>query len=193
MKRAHRNARSFASVLGETNDLSAKMSALDAGPLSLFQKVLLTTDGTVTGLIELYAGETIRVRKIDQKIIRDVAPVELGVPMGTPLLQRRILLSGKTENYLFAESLFVFDQLSTSTQRRLLESDEPIGLIWRDERIETYREIIEHRLEICRTVAAYFALSANTPILSRTYLIFHRAKPFGIITEKFPITSFRER
>ncbi|BBB93442.1 MAG TPA: hypothetical protein PKA28_17855 [Methylomusa anaerophila] len=34
--------------------------------LSLFQKILLTTDGTVTHLLRLYTGETIRVNKIEK-------------------------------------------------------------------------------------------------------------------------------
>ncbi|HEX3541197.1 MAG TPA: hypothetical protein VHT75_12245, partial [Acidimicrobiales bacterium] len=36
-------------------------------PLSTFQRVLLMTDGTVTDVLEVYAGEAIRVVILDQR------------------------------------------------------------------------------------------------------------------------------
>ena len=41
---------------------------LDQNDLSLFQKVMLTTYGTVTHLFDLYTGEKIKVNKIDHRI-----------------------------------------------------------------------------------------------------------------------------
>ena len=159
--------------------------------LSLLQKILLTTDGTVTELLTLYTGEMIRVKKIEQAVTRDGAPSELKVPRETSLLKRKILLSGATKSYLFAESCFVFEQLSKSLQYKLLETDQPIGMLWKEERIEIYREVIDYKIVPCEAISSFFNLQSHIPILSRTCLIFNSGKPFGIITESFPSTYFR--
>lgn len=160
--------------------------------LSLFQHILLATDGTVTDLIALYAGESIRVKKLEQAIRLDVAPPALGCAEPTRLLSRKILLSGANKNYLYADSLFVFERFSKSIQDQLLNTDKPIGLMWKEERLETYREIVEQKVESCPEIANYFDLPATAMFVSRTYLIHHAGKPLGAITEKWPLSYFRD-
>jgi len=153
---------------------------------------LLTTDGTVTRLLELYTGEKIRVKKIEQKITVGNAPDVLCCGDNEPLLRRNILLCGPAKNYLYAESHFVFEKLSRSIQYKLLETDIPIGLLWEEEKTEMYRKIIEHKSEPCETSSLYFDLEPSSHMLSRTYIVFNKNQPFGIITEKFPISYFRD-
>ncbi len=160
-------------------------------PLSTFQKILLTTDGTVTDLIALYTGESIRVKKVGQKMFLSDNSQNFFCPPETPLLERNVLLCGASKNYLYAESVFVVGLLSHSIQYKLLETDCPIGLMWKEEKLDMYRDILGHKTEICDTVAAYFDVPPQTPIISRTYSIYHRGKILGTITEKFPITYFR--
>jgi chorismate-pyruvate lyase len=159
--------------------------------LSLFQKILLATDGTVTDLIGIYTGETIRVKKLEQAIKLDTAPAALECTEPTRLLGRKILLSGASRNYLYADSLFVFERFSKSIQEQLLNTDRPIGLMWKEERLETYREIVEQKVESCAAIASYFAMSASALFVSRTYLIHQAGKPLGAITEKWPLSYFR--
>jgi chorismate-pyruvate lyase len=159
--------------------------------LSLFQKILLATDGTVTDLIALYTGESIRVKKLEQSIQLGIAPPELRCSAPTRLLHRRILLSGLSRNYLYADSTFVFERFSKSIQEQLLNTDKPIGLMWKEEKLETYREIVEQKVEPCAEIAAYFDLPATAPFVSRTYLIHNSGLPLGAITEKWPVSLFR--
>ena len=63
--------------------------------------------------------------------------------------------------------------------------------MWKEEKLETYREIVEQTVEPCSEAAAHFGLSANEPFVSRTYLIHHAGKPLGAITEKWPVSYFR--
>jgi chorismate-pyruvate lyase len=165
---------------------------LNRDNLSLFQKVLLATDGTVTDLIALTTGQAIRVKKLEQTVRTDTAPPELRCSESTRLLQRRILLAGPTQNYLYADSLFVFERLSAATQQQLLNTEKPIGLLWKDERLETFREIVDQRIEICPLLAPHFDLPASVEFVSRKYLIHHKGKPLGAITEKWPMSLFRE-
>lgn len=159
--------------------------------LSLFQRILLATDGTVTDLIALYAGEPIRVQKLAQEIREECAPVELKCAGPTRVLTRRILLSGATKNYLYADSQFVFERLSKSIREQMLNTDRPIGLLWKEERLETYREIVRQSVEPCAAIAQYFGLPTSAPFVSRSYLIHHMGKPLGMITEKWPTSYFR--
>ena len=159
--------------------------------LSLFQKILLATDGTVTDLLALYTGETIRVKKLGQSIRDDVAPEILHCKGLTRLLNRQILLSGANRNYLYADSIFVFERFSKSIQEQLLNSDRPIGLIWKEERLEMHREIIEQKVEPCAEIALHFSVPVEAPFVSRTYLIHHAGKPLGAIMEKWPLSYYR--
>jgi chorismate-pyruvate lyase len=160
--------------------------------LSLFQRILLATDGTVTDLIALYAGEPIRVKKLVQTISEDSAPAELQCSGPTRMLSRRILLTGATKTYLYAESQFVLERLSKSIQDQMLNTDRPIGLLWKEERLETFREIVRQSVEPYAAIAQYFDLPTSAPFVSRTYLIHHGGRPLGMITEKWPLSYFRE-
>ncbi|MBC7982403.1 MAG: DUF98 domain-containing protein [Candidatus Obscuribacterales bacterium] len=177
----------------QTKTTSSTNEPADNPSLSLFQKILLSTDGTVTDLIALYTGEPIRVTKLDQSIRTDVAPEALQCAGPTKLLSRKILLSGASRNYLYADSLFVFGRFSESIRQQLLQTDRPIGLMWKEERLETYREIVEQKVEPCAEITRYFNLPESAPFVSRTYLIYQAGKPLGAITEKWPLAFFREQ
>lgn len=160
--------------------------------LSLLQRILLMTDGTVTDLLKLYAGEAISARRLEQTITRNNTQPLLSVPPETPLLKRRVVLCGDKTNYLYAESFLVFDMLTETMRYKLLETDCPMGRVWKEEKLEMYRDVIEHRIAPCPRVSIYFDVPFHIPILSRTYLVFVRNKPFGVVTESFPSTHFRE-
>lgn len=159
--------------------------------LTLFQKVLLNTDGTVTQLLELYTGQPIRVQKLGQHIAPCAASESLQTNATDPILNRCILLRTEQRNLLYAESLFVVDRLPAAVRQQLIETDRPIGLLWRDHRMETYREIVMQQREPVGELARHFDLPAQATLLARSYLIFHQARPMGMITEKFPLDYFR--
>jgi chorismate-pyruvate lyase len=163
--------------------------------LSLFQKVLLVTDGTVTQLIELYTGESIRVRKIENQIVGNhVVPTavqhSLQTDDGNALLKRIILLCGEAKSYLYAESYFVMERLPADMRSRLETTNIPIGLLWREARLETHREIIAYHRERNADVAAHLGVDADAELLSRTYLLYTNRQPMGMISEKFPASYF---
>lgn len=158
--------------------------------LSLFQKIFLTTDGTFTDLLKIYTGEKIHVKKIKQQIY--LSTDENFCEQDTPLLRRVVLLSGRAKNYVYAESTFVFEQFPRSIQYKVLETDQPIGLLWKAEKMETYREVQGYKVELSEAVAFHLGIEPNTPIISRSYTINYNKKLMGIITEKMSLTSFRE-
>lgn len=165
--------------------------------LSLFQKVLLVTDGTVTQLVELYTGETIRVQKIENQIVAsDSAPESVQSILQTSkddsLLKRIILLCGAQKSYLYAESWFVMQRLPADMRMKLETTNIPIGLLWREAKLETHREIIEYRRERNAVVSDHLGVDKQSELLSRTYLLYTSRQPMGVITEKFPAGYFVE-
>ncbi|HEU5134412.1 MAG TPA: chorismate pyruvate-lyase family protein [Steroidobacteraceae bacterium] len=161
----------------------------DDDALSVAQKVLLTTDGTVTQLLEIYTGERIRVRKLGHALVTG-APAALGVSATEPVLCRRILLQGATQAYMHAQSWLVPARMPKGMQETILQTDTPIGQLWKAARLETFREIIDFRRERDSEVAALFGAGAGAALLSRTYLISAGGAPMGLIVEKFPATYF---
>jgi chorismate-pyruvate lyase len=167
----------------------AQMPTTIESKLGLFEQILLATDGTVTDLVALYTGEKIRVNKLHQSLECRPAPREFVCTTPTRLLSRRILLAG-SRNYLFAESVFVFERFSLSLQEQLLRTETPVGLLWKEARLETFREIVAKKIEPCAEIAEYFNLPPHAEFVSRTYLIHHRDEPLGSITEKWPVGLF---
>ena len=161
--------------------------------LTLFQKVLLTTDGTVTELLGLYTGEAIKARKLSQSLAAGLGASHLDAPADAPVLHRTIMLCGRRtgRDLLFAESFFVFGHFPQAVQDGLLHTEQPIGLLWREARLEMYREIVDRRIERNPDTSAHFGLPPETDILSRTYTIAHGGRPLGVITEKFPAHLLR--
>lgn len=161
--------------------------------LSLFQKTLLVTDGTVTDLLRLYTKKEITVEKINQELILSSIEDSKLCIEETPILKREILLGHKNDNYVYANSKFIFENISPKGQYELLETDKPIGLLWKEEKIDTFRDIIEVRTEICDDLTSYFNVAKGTIFLTRTYIIYNNLKTLGMITEKFPSTYFTDK
>ena len=159
--------------------------------LSLFEKILLATDGTVTDLIALFAGERILVQKLEQTIHEGLAPLDLQCATPTRLLRRRILLSGKTRNFLYAESQFLLDRLPETVRESMLHTDQPVGLSWKEARLETFREVLGQSIGPRAAIAQHFDVSTSANFVSRTYLVHHAGRPLGMITETWPMNSFR--
>lgn len=155
--------------------------------LSVLQKVLLITDGTVTQLLEIYTREKITVQKLEHSLVTG-APSSLSVTATEPVLSRRILLRGSARPYMYARSWLVPSRMPRGMQEAILQTDTPIGQLWKAARLETFREIIDFRRERDSEVSALFGVDSE--LLSRTYLISAGGMPLGLITEKFPTTYF---
>src|SRR5688572_17449884 len=98
-------------------DLDQSLERRSIHPLSLsaLQRILLTTDGTVTDILEAFSGESVRVVKLFQEAKRiDHAVPALQLPWGENVLRRKILLQGRMSlvNLIYAESIIALDRLT---------------------------------------------------------------------------------
>ena len=166
--------------------------------LSIFQRVLLITDGTVTELLEQYLGEAIKVVKLDEGIKKELTQLphlhqNIINSNDHIFLRRETLLQGQQtlNNWLYAESTIVVNNLAPDFRRDLLESHEPIGKLWSKYRCETYKTIVDARKECAGNLAKHFNIQATDEMISRTYSVYSNKQIIMIITEKFPSQFFR--
>jgi chorismate-pyruvate lyase len=147
----------------------------DDPALSVLQRVLLTTDGTVTHILEAYGRERVEVAKLAQSLGDLPVPAAPGVAAvrKEKVLRRSILLRGSKSgtNYLYAESVIMADRLEPSVRLGLILTNKSIGRLLVENRTEAFRDIV-------------------ATLISRTYHVVARERPIMTITEKFPTTSF---
>jgi len=174
---------------------SLKKSHIDPAKLSVFQRIILTTDGTLTEILEAYLSEKIRLVKLSE-IIEPISGdnLLLDIASGQEVMQRKILLQGKISrnNWVYAESILVPDRLDEKLKNGLLVSQEPMGRLWLEHRLETFKEIVDSAREPAEDLADYFKIKRSDKLLSRTYRVFSGRRPIILITEKFPENFYRD-
>lgn len=172
---------------------SLTRSHVDPGRLSTFQRILLTTDGTLTDILEAYLFEQIQMVKLSEALIaapKDIKALEL--EEGSQVIDRRILLRGKIsrKNFVYAESFLVPDRLAPQFKQELLTSKTPLGRLWLEYKLETFKEIIDTAKEPASDLSTHFRISPEDQLFSRTYRVFSKGVPIMTITEKFPESYF---
>ena len=168
-------------------------SHIDPAELSTFQRILLTTDGTLTHILEAYLYEPIQVVKLSEKLTtltQDIKGMDLA--KGTEVIARKILLRGRISrrNFLYAESILVPERLEKRFRNELLKTKTPIGKIWLEHRVETFKEIIDSGKEHNNLLGNYFGVETGTDFFFRTYCVYSNRQATMMITEKFPASFF---
>lgn len=173
---------------------SLKRSPINPKDISPFQRILLTTDGMVTEILEAYLWERIKVIKLFQDyFILDNEIPSLEVGKGCKVMQRKVLLCGRLsqKNHLYAESIIIPDRLDEKIRDSLLNTSKPIGLLILENRLETFREILDCGKEEAQDLAVYFNIKRNDFLIFRTYRVFSNHLPIMLITEKFAENGMR--
>lgn len=148
--------------------------------LGVLARILMTSDGTVTIMLEQIVGEPI----VTEGIVHSAAPVDPGVTAALPypaasLVRRTTRLVGAVTGRLYvrATSVFAPDALPDRVRTALARTGEPIGRLLRRERVESFREIL-----------AIDVPAGGSP--SRRYLINIGGRPAVHIEEIFTANCF---
>jgi chorismate-pyruvate lyase len=175
--------------------VSMRRSGIDPGTLKELHRILLTTDGTVTDILEAYHRERMTVVALHQDTVpASTLPRAQQVALGietTPdaeVLTREILLRGEISEscHVYATSVIVLDRLAAPVRLGLLDKKQPIGHLLLEHRIATFKEIIDCHRDPAGALAPHFGISDRAPMLSRTYVVSVANQPLMFITEKFP-------
>jgi chorismate-pyruvate lyase len=157
--------------------------------VSALERVLPVIGGTVTEVLEQHLGEPLCASQLDQQITVCAEPLPvLALADGELVLERRVLLRGATTSapVLYAESLIALDRLDPRFRDDLLTTEQPIGRLIREYRVEIFRELLHCERACNGQAAALFGLPRATPVLSRTYRMSTGGQPVMRITEWFP-------
>jgi len=166
-----------------------RVSLRDLAALDPLARVLATTDGTVTDLLEAWANEPVTIRRLAQRrgeLSRQVVDLDAGA--GVSVLRREVVLCGERTGspLLYAESLIVLDRIPRVVAEGLLVRRTPIGRLLRESGLETYRELLNLGILTFQALAASFAKRTDDLVVSRTYRIIAGARPLMLINERFP-------
>ncbi len=153
-------------------------------------RVLLTTDGTVTEVLSAFYGEEIDICVLSQgfRAYEGQHNQELNAQVGTRMLDRSIVLSGRRSGAIYAAafSRIVPSHLPIGMQEALLAGRDPIGKLMLDQHLETFREIVScgecpaadvpHLGERC---VAALQVPSHHPVVWRTLCATFRAAAGG--------------
>ena len=172
---------------------SLSKSPLNLSELSTLQRMILITDGTLTDILEVCLLEKISIVKLSEKLInldQDI-PV-LNLKSGDKIIKREIFLQGRVskKNLIYAESIIVPERIDKRFKEQLLNSEKPIGKLWLEYRVETFKEIVDLSQEAAGDLAKNFQISPEEKLFSRSYRVFSQNQPIMMITEKFPESYF---
>jgi chorismate-pyruvate lyase len=171
--------------------VSMKRSGIDPESLKDVHRIILTTDGTVTDILEAYTREAMKIELLRQESASaDSEPSArwLHDAPGTAILRREILLRGEISGscHLYARSVIAVERLPAAIRDGLLEKKQPIGHLLLQHRVHTFKEIVECRREPASQLASVFALGNDAPLLSRSYIVSIDHHPVMEITEQLP-------
>lgn len=158
-----------------------------------FQRMLMKANGTVTAMLEAYLDEPILVVKLSENL----TDMELKIPKiqlnnKEKVISRKVLLKGKISrhNFIYADSLILINNLEERFSNELLNTKKPIGKLWSEQKVETFKEIIDSGKEPANELSTYFCIEPENILLYRTYSVSSQGKVTMIITEKFPENYF---
>ena len=158
-------------------------------------RILLTSDGTLTNLLEQLTGEQIVVTRLSQS--RGTADAESAALLASApdrLLSRSTRLVGAVTGtaYIDAVSTIAIDELPTSLRADLVSTEEPIGRLLRRHRIESFREMLGWEV-YDQGRSAPEPHGRTPPSASRRYRVFTAGAPTLLIQEFFAASCFAGR
>ncbi|MCS7130239.1 MAG: chorismate pyruvate-lyase family protein [Archaeoglobaceae archaeon] len=154
-------------------------------------RILLTTDGSITAIIEAYTQKSVEVETVEQKVVLANAEIAraLKISEGEEVNYRVVYLKVGSEIYAKAISYTPLKRLEDSFKEDLMRADIPIGKILKKHNIEARREINWGKVVSNIEMANEFGV--NKPlILVRNYNIIHKGEILMNITEFFPMERF---
>lgn len=156
------------------------------------QKILLTTDGSITAILDVLYGK-ISLSTLDQHFEdADKEHAQLvNVDEGDEINYREVIMHKDEKPLIYAISHIPLSRCSRDVCADLVRADIPIGRILKNYNIESRREIknifIEKPNETLKTL-----FKTDEDMLARDYVIINNDEILMWIKEVFPISYFTE-
>ena len=156
------------------------------------QKILLTTDGSITAILDVLYGK-ITLTTLDQHFENaDEEHAKLvNVEEGTEINFREVIMHRDEKPLIYAISHHPLARCSKEVCADLIRADIPIGRILKNYHIESRREIRNIFIERPNdTLKDLF--KTNEDMLARDYVIINNDEILMWIKEVFPVSYFTE-
>lgn len=156
------------------------------------QKILLTTDGSITAILDVLYGK-INLFTIDQHFgVADENHAKLvNVDAGDEINFREVIMHKGSKPLIYAVSHVPLGRCSDEICSDLLRADIPIGRILKNYKIESRREVnnifIEKPDEKLQDL-----FKTDEDFLARDYVIINNEEILMWIKEMFPVSYFTE-
>ncbi len=165
----------------------------DLSKLPPFLRTLLVMDGTVTKALEAWFWEPVKVVPLNiesRELNKVIAGLESKI--GDKALQREVILQGVDSERIFAcaRSTVLLKNLPKEIGEALELGKIGIGGLFREQGLETYREIIDIDYYSAPNSDDELLLHLKGEFISRSYQIWVNQNPVIIVTEFFPLKMF---
>jgi chorismate-pyruvate lyase len=163
----------------------------EVGKLSNAQKIILTTDGSVTTILDVIRGH-VKIETLEQKFVEADLEIALllNIEVGD-MVNYRVVVIETEEPQIYAISLIAVERLENDFKEDLIRADIPIGRILRKHNIESRREIKSVYFED-QSPEISEIFKVDSPMLTRTYNIIHKDEILIWLKETFPYTHFMD-
>ena len=156
------------------------------------QKILLTTDGSITAILDVLYGK-ITLTTLDQHFENaDAEHAKLvNVNEGEEINYREVIMQKDGKPLIYAISHIPLKRCSKDVCADLIRADIPIGRILKNYNIESRREVNNIVIEKPNdTLKGLF--NTDEDMLARDYVIINNDEILMWIKEVFPISYFTE-
>ncbi|HEY9246783.1 MAG TPA: chorismate pyruvate-lyase family protein [Candidatus Methanoperedens sp.] len=145
-------------------------------------RICAGTDGSVTQLLEVLTGKTVKVVTLEQCVIIATPRIAklLEIEKGDEVNRRLVTLEVDEVVYALAKSFSPIKRMPPAVREDVMRADIPIGRILREHRLETRRDILAMKI-----ISSKFF--GDIPVLSREYYIIHKNEILMWINECFPV------
>ncbi len=158
-------------------------------PLSPLHRILLTTDGSITRILEIVGDCEIAVETVAQEVIPADTQIarKLNIEPGDDVNHRIVNLKDPEKTLIRAVSYTPLSRLKKEFREEIMKKDIPIGKIMSRLKIEARREIRDIRITRADSeLSRVFNLPLDSYLLKRNYDIIHQNEILLNITEIFP-------
>lgn len=160
--------------------------------LSNTQKILMTTDGSITAILDVLYGK-ITLTTLNQHVgVADESHAKLvNVEAGEEINFREVIMHRNEKPLIYAISHIPLKRCTKDVCNDLLRADIPIGRILKNYHIESRREVrnifIEKPDDTLKEI-----FKTDEDMLARDYVIINRNEVLMWIKEVFPLSYFTE-
>lgn len=160
--------------------------------LNKFGRVVVHTTSSTTRLIEILFNVKLKVQLLNQQEMTecpDFIRKHLNVKPSPPVLREICLVDTESRPFIYAMTLFYKDDLHPDIIDDLYSTDIPIGKIIEKNKLEIYREVLDHGIIQDSNITRHLGLKHNEHLLYKVSSMRHQGKTMFLVCEFFPTES----